>query len=141
MTTTAVRPAPFRRARTVVRWVLRVALAAVFLAAGLGKLAGDPAQVEMFAAIGAGQELRYLVGGLEVAGAVGLFVPRLRSAAALGLAALMVGATVANVGVLHVSPALTIGFAVAAVALAVLDRGEPTATPAPARATPARRRG
>ena len=131
MTTTPVRPAPYRRARTVVGWVLRVALAAVFLAAGLGKLAGDPAQVDLFADIGAGQELRYLVGGLELAGAVGLFVRGLRSAAALGLAALMVGATVVDVLVLHVSPALTIALAVAAVALAVL--GLDRSTPAPTR--------
>ena len=53
-----------------------------------------------------------------MAGAVGLFVPRLRSAAALGLAALMVGASLTNVLVLHVSPALTIGLAVAAGAAA-----------------------
>ena len=32
------------------------------------KLAGDPVMVDMFADIGAGQWLRYLVGALEVAG-------------------------------------------------------------------------
>jgi putative oxidoreductase len=32
---------------------------------------GDPAMVEMFATIGIGQWFRYVVGALEIAGAVG----------------------------------------------------------------------
>jgi uncharacterized membrane protein len=60
------------------------------------KLAGSPELVDLFATIGAGQWLRYLVGALEVAGAVGRLVPWLSGLAALGLAPLIVGATATN---------------------------------------------
>src|SRR3954447_22163926 len=93
---------------------LRIGLAVVFAAAGLAKLGGEPAMVEMFADIGAGAWLRYLVGACEMAGAVGLLVPRLTCAAALGLTGLMVGATVTNVAVLDISPVLTLPLALAA---------------------------
>jgi putative oxidoreductase len=112
------RPAVRRRAGTVALWVLQAGLAALFGMAGLTKLAGSPEMVQLFSDIGAGQWLRYLVGSLEVAGAVGLLVPRLAGPAALGLAALMVGATVTNVVVLGVSPALTLGLLAVAGVLA-----------------------
>ena len=111
------RPAAVR-ARTVAVVVLRLALAAVFAMAGLAKLGGDAAMVEMFADIGAGQWLRYLVGTCEVLGAVGLLVPRLAGAAALGLVGLMTGATLTNVVVLEVTPALTIVLLLAAAVVA-----------------------
>jgi putative oxidoreductase len=122
------RPAARRRAGTVARWVLQVGLAALFGMAGLAKLAGSPEMVELFADVGAGQGLRYLVGAAEVAGAVGLLVPRLAGPAALGLVALMMGAAVTNVVVLGVSPALPLGLLVAAAV--VLARAR-TARPAP----------
>jgi len=53
--------------------------------------------VEGFARIGLGQWLRYLTGGLELAGAIGLLIPRLAGPAALGLAGVMVGAVFAHV--------------------------------------------
>ncbi|SOD95007.1 DoxX family protein [Blastococcus haudaquaticus] len=98
--------------------VLRLALAAVFAMAGLAKLAGDAAMVEMFADIGAGQWLRIFVGTCEVLGVIGLLVPRLAGVAALGLVALMTGATFTNVVVLEVTPALTIALLVAAAVVA-----------------------
>ncbi|PZA21048.1 DoxX family protein [Modestobacter versicolor] len=103
--------------------VLRIGLAVVFLAAGLSKLAGAPELVDLFDDIGAGQWLRYLVGVCEVAGAVGLLVPRLTRPAALGLTALMVGATVVNVAVLQVSPLVTVVLALAAGTTAALSPG------------------
>lgn len=48
-----------------------VVLAAIVAGGGISKLAGDPVMVDMFADIGAGQWLRYLVGALEVSGGVG----------------------------------------------------------------------
>ena len=48
-------------------------------------------------------------GALEVAGAVGLLVPRLSGLAALGLAALMVGATVTNLFIIGERPWLPVG--------------------------------
>ena len=123
MSVSAAQRRPAVAGRSVLSGALRIGLAAMFLAAGLAKVAGAPEAVDLFDDIGAGQELRYLVGGCEVAGAVGLLVPRLVRAAALGLAALMVGATVTNVAVLQVSPVLTVVLAFAAVATALLSRG------------------
>jgi putative oxidoreductase len=64
--------------------------------------------VGMFAEIGAGQWFRFLVGGLEIAGALGLLVPRLLGPAALGLVGLMAGAAATNALLLGTSPLLPI---------------------------------
>jgi putative oxidoreductase len=96
------------RLRTAVTWLLRIALAAAFLPAGFSKLAGDQVMVDMFAVIGAGQWLRHVVGACEVAGAIGVLVPRVSALAAACLALLMLGATIANVTVLGSSPVVTI---------------------------------
>jgi uncharacterized membrane protein len=105
----AASEAPAARAANVALWVLQAVLAFQFAGGGLLKLTGSPVMVELFAAIGAGQWLRYVVGALEVAGAVGLLVPRLSGLAALGLAGLLVGATATNLFVLGQSPWLPIG--------------------------------
>lgn len=102
--TTAAAPLTHRRSLTVATWVGRVVLALAFLAAGASKLAGEPVMVTMFDLIGAGQWLRYLVGTLEVAGAIGVLVPRLSTLAATGLALLMIGATITNLTVLDAAP-------------------------------------
>jgi hypothetical protein len=74
--------------------------------------------VEMFADIGSGQWLRYLVGALELAAAAGLLVPRLIRPAAAGPVLLLVGATGTNLFVLHVSPVLTLALLIAAAVVA-----------------------
>ncbi|WP_238013430.1 DoxX family protein [Dactylosporangium sp. AC04546] len=111
-------------------WVAQVVLALVIGGGGLAKVFGDPVMVDLFADIGAGQWFRYAVGTLEVAGAVGLLVPRLAFAAAVGLAVLLVGAAVTNVAVLGVSPLAPLGYVVIAGLVAVLRRPRP-ATGAP----------
>jgi len=120
--TTTVAPARAGRghAATVARWALQVGLAAVFAGAGASKLVGTPEMVDLFADVGAGEWLRYLVGAAEVAGAVGLLVPRLARLAALGLAALMLGATVTNLVVLDADPTLPIVLLLAAAAVVVV---------------------
>jgi uncharacterized membrane protein YphA (DoxX/SURF4 family) len=97
------------RATSVALWVLQAVLAFQFAGGGFVKLTGSPEMLRLFADVGAGQWLRYLVGALEVAGAVGLLIPRLSGLAALGLAGLMVGATATNLFVLGESPWLPIG--------------------------------
>jgi uncharacterized membrane protein YphA (DoxX/SURF4 family) len=57
--------------------------------------------VQEFGLIGAGQWFRYLVGTVELAGAIGLLIPWLAGLAAAGLAADMVGATITNATVLR----------------------------------------
>jgi uncharacterized membrane protein YphA (DoxX/SURF4 family) len=109
MRDTTTNGAQAARTTNLALWVLQAALAFQFAAGGLAKLAGTPDLVELFADIGAGQWLRYLVGALEVAGAAGLLVPRLSGLAALGLAGLMVGATATNLFVIGESLWLPIG--------------------------------
>ena len=92
----------------VLSWVPRLALALIFAGAGFSKIAGDPAMIELFSDIGIGQGLRYVVGTFEIAGAIGVLVPRLCGLAATGLALLMIGATIVNVAVLGVSPVFTL---------------------------------
>jgi len=58
----------------------------------------------MFDQIGSGQWLRYLVGALEVAGGIGVLVPRFSALATTGLALLMTGAVVTNLTVLVALP-------------------------------------
>ena len=115
----------------VLTWLLRIALAALFLGAGISKLAGDVAMVDMFATIGAGQWLRYFVGTCEVAGAIGVLIPRLSLLAAGGLALLMIGATIANVAILQTSPVLTLLIFVVAAVTVWLNRRRAGARPRP----------
>lgn len=100
------------RALNITLWVVQVLLAVFFLVAAAGpKLAGQQDAVHIFTQIGAGQWFRYLVGALELAGAIGLLIPRLSGLAALGLVGVMVGATLTQVFVLEsVVMALTPAF-------------------------------
>lgn len=93
---------PRSHANTLLR-AAQILLAAVFAVAAVPKLAGAHSATVMFSQIGAGQWLRYLVGTAELAGAIGLLIPRLAGLAAAGLAADMAGATVINIAVLHSS--------------------------------------
>lgn len=90
-----------RRSTNRLLWSAQILLAALFVFAAIPKLAGAHSAVQMFGQIGAGQWLRYLVGTAELAGAIGLLIPRLACLAAAGLAADMAGATIINVAVLH----------------------------------------
>ena len=81
-----------KKGKMIALWVLRVVVGLAFLAAGGSKLAGAPAMVAMFAKIGFGQWFRILTGLLEVAAAIGLFIPRYTLYAASMLAVVMVGA-------------------------------------------------
>lgn len=80
----AVRSA-VNRSRLV--WSLRILLAAIFLLTAIPKLVAAPVSVSMFHQIGLGLWFMYFVGAVELAGAVGLLVPRLAGVAAVGLCA------------------------------------------------------
>lgn len=116
------RVATFRKGTAVLSWLLRGLVALAFLAAGGSKLVAAPAMVVMFAAIGVGQWLRLLTGTLEVAGAIGLLLPRVTIYAALLLMAVMVGAIVAHLTILGGSPLPAIVLLVLSAALAWLAR-------------------
>jgi len=91
-------PAPARsRGAVIALWTLQVLLALMFIVgSGAPKLFGEAYAVQLFTDLGTGQWLRYVVGVLEVAGGIGLLIPRLAGLAASCLIALMVGATAAQ---------------------------------------------
>ena len=76
-------------------------LAVLFIYAGGIKLMSMPAMVEEFAQIGIGQWFRYFTGILEDSGAIGIMLPSIRFWAALLIAMVMAGATVANLTILR----------------------------------------
>jgi putative oxidoreductase len=95
--------------RTALLWSAQIVLAVFFMIAAAPKLSGAHSAVHSFAQIGVGQWLRYLVGTAELAGAIGLLIPRLAGLAATGLAADMAGATIVNIAVVpSAAVALTI---------------------------------
>ena len=99
-------PLPIRRSGLIALWVLQVGLAALFLFAGGSKLAGAPAMVALFDAIGVGQWFRYVTGLIEVVSAVALLVPALAPFGALLLASTMLGAIATHLFIVGGSPAL-----------------------------------
>ena len=64
----------------------------VFLASGMAKLLALGFEVEAFARWGYPEGFMYFTGVLEVAGAVGIWIDKLKTLAAAGLAGLMLGA-------------------------------------------------
>lgn len=74
----------YSRASNSALWLVQILVAVAFLGVGIPKLLGDPGMVATFEKVGVGQWLRYLIGSLEVLGAIGL--------AALGLSLMMIGA-------------------------------------------------
>jgi hypothetical protein len=77
-----------------------------------------------FAQVGLGQWFRYFTGSLEMAGACFVLIPRFRLLGALLISLVMVGATIANLTVLHQPPAaiLTVILLALALGLAWLAR-------------------
>lgn len=75
---------------TIISWVLAILLALGFVAAAAGKLTG--AATETFAHWGYPAWFATLVGVLELAGAIGLLIPRTTRYAVLGLSMIMLGA-------------------------------------------------
>src|SRR6266550_3350204 len=127
MTTPAIRTvqSPFEltprsraRAGTIALWIVQVATAAMFLLAGSSKLAGVPAMVGLFDAIGIGQWFRYLTGSIEVVSAILLLIPSLAFFGALLLVPTMVGAVVTHVFIVggNPAPAFVLGVAAAGIA-------------------------
>jgi len=110
--------------RGTLAWILAVLLGVASTMAGGIKLIGQQSMVQEFAQIGFGQWLRYLTGILEVSGAIGVLIPQVRFRAALQIAAVMAGATVTNLVILHLpgTGGLTADLLAMALALAWLRR-------------------
>ncbi len=86
-------------------WILSGLASLAFLAAGGSKLAGAAPMVDAFAKLDMGQWFRYVTGLLELAGAIGLWIPKYRFYAALLLAAVMVGAVATHLFAIGGNPA------------------------------------
>ncbi len=82
-------------------FILRIIVAVAFLLAGGAKLAGAKPLADQFEEFGLPRFMMYLVGVLEIAGAVGLFILPLAVWAALGLSALMLGAIANHIKAKH----------------------------------------
>ena len=93
------------KGRVITLWTLSGLVALAFVFVGGGKLAGTAAMVELFDKVGVGQWFRYLTGLLEVAGGIGLLIPRYAFYAAVMLVIVMIGAIVTHVAVVGGSPA------------------------------------
>jgi uncharacterized membrane protein YphA (DoxX/SURF4 family) len=73
----------------ILAWMLTIFLLITFTFAGGAKLINNPGMVQEFAQIGLGQWFRSFTGILEVSGAIGLLIPRVRFWAAPQIAAVM----------------------------------------------------
>jgi len=115
---------PISKVGNALSWVLAILLAVGFICFGGVKLVNSPSMVQEFAQIGFGQWLRYFTGILEVAGAIGVLIPKFRFWAALQIATVMAGATLTNLAILRVPPlaGLTAVLMSLALALAWLRR-------------------
>ncbi|WP_063813427.1 DoxX family protein [Nocardia anaemiae] len=97
ITTTAVAQRPGKK-MNVALWTVQILLALFFIIVSAApKLLGAHAAVESFDTIGWGQWFRYFTGLVELAGGIGLLVPRLTGPAAVGLTITMVCAALTQV--------------------------------------------
>jgi uncharacterized membrane protein YphA (DoxX/SURF4 family) len=95
------------RALGITTWVFQILLGAfMIVASGAPKLFAVEAAATGFDMIGWGDWFMYLVGALEIAGGIGLLIPRVSGLAAIGLSLLMIGAAIFNAALLDF-PVLT----------------------------------
>jgi putative oxidoreductase len=111
------------RASLIALWLTQVALAVMFLMAGGSKLAGVPAMVSLFDALGLGQWFRYVTGVIEVASGIALLVPSAALFGAMLLIPTMLGAVAANL-FLGQSPAAPLVLLLVAAAVAWARRDQ-----------------
>jgi uncharacterized membrane protein YphA (DoxX/SURF4 family) len=109
MTTMPIATTSHSRAGIAALWTLQVVLAAAFAFSAFGKLTAEAQNVAGFEAMGLGMPGMYIIGTLELAGAIAMFIPRLTGLAALCFVALMVGAVTLTLaiggGILALYPA------------------------------------
>jgi putative oxidoreductase len=109
--TAPVPPARTRhRAANIALWVVQVVTALAILGAGVSTVTGAAQAMAVFDALGAGDWFRYLTGMLEIAGALGLLIPRLVGIAAPALAALWLVAIGTHLFAIGGNPAAAVIF-------------------------------
>ncbi|MFI6337582.1 DoxX family protein [Streptomyces sp. NPDC050535] len=101
-TPSAAAGTPRSRGARISLGALQVTLGLFYaFASALPKLIAHPSAAEGFDKLGWGSTGMYIIGALELAGGIALLIPLLSSVAAVSLSALMVGAFIVNVTVLH----------------------------------------
>lgn len=115
------------RSTSAMLWILQGLTAVAIVGAGLATVGGAAQPVAMFDQIGAGDWFRYLTGSLEVAGGLGLLLPRLCGLAGLALAALWVGAIATHLFLLGGNPTPAVVFFVVTALIAYGRRDRTTA--------------
>jgi uncharacterized membrane protein YphA (DoxX/SURF4 family) len=85
-------PAAQRRGVNIALWGLQVVTAAVFVMAAIPKVTADPQAVAGFNAMGLGVAGMYIIGLLEITGAIALLIPLLSGLAGFAFVGLMIGA-------------------------------------------------
>ncbi|MET8137396.1 MULTISPECIES: DoxX family protein [unclassified Streptomyces] len=101
-TTTQAAATPRSRVARISLTALQIVLGLFYaFASALPKLIAHPTATESFDKLGWGHTGMYIIGGLELAGGLALLIPLLDSVAAAALGALMVGAFIVNVTVIH----------------------------------------
>ena len=105
--TTVSQPLPVARGRGLIAlWGVQIIVAGMFLLAGGSKLAGVPAMVALFDAVGVGQWFRYVTGLIEVTSAIALLIPSLAVFGAVALVPTMIGAVATHLFIVGGSPAI-----------------------------------
>ena len=101
------------KTKNIILWTISGLLAVAYVLAGSNKVIVDPAgTAEQFQAFGLPAGLATFVGVCEVAGGIGLLIPRLASLAASGLVIIMLGAVYSHVTYTPIAqalPALVLG--------------------------------
>ena len=113
-----------RRARRIdaAVWILRVALASIFVIVGFVKIPGSihPMWVRLFERIGFGQWFRYFTALVEIVGGMLMIVPSATMVSGLFLASTMVGALLVHISVIGVGVQTVFVFALLSGILAVM---------------------
>lgn len=93
------RHSPQRKRWHVALWTLQILIAALYVSFGMSMLTGAEEAVVIFDRIGWGDWFRYLIGALNVVFAIGLLIPRLSRAAAVGLIGIILVAIVSHAAI------------------------------------------
>jgi uncharacterized membrane protein YphA (DoxX/SURF4 family) len=86
-----------RNSKLKVATILSAILALLYIFFGVPKLMAEPQAVDQFSKYGYPDWFRTIVGIVEVAGGLGLLIPKARKYANFGLIALMIGALFTHV--------------------------------------------
>lgn len=110
------------KTKTILLWVGRILMAALFIMSGTQKLMGSPMMITNFAKYGLGDWFRYFTGTCEIVGALLLLWPKTSFYGALLLLCVLIGAFVAQLTVLHGDVIHVLVFAAVVGALAWFQR-------------------